>query len=45
MLREDKFIQVKITYGKSSINIKDYLLLLPGSLMNLSKSFKIETPK
>lgn len=45
MLREDKFIQVKITYNKSSFNIKDSLLLLPGSLMNLSKSFKIETPK
>jgi len=45
MLREDKFIQVKISYGKSSFNIKDSLLLLPGSLMNLSKSFKIETPK
>lgn len=45
MLREDKFIQIKITYGKSSFNIKDSLLLLPGSLNNLSKSFKIETPK
>nr|YP_010134861.1 DNA polymerase [Xerocomus impolitus]QWM94549.1 DNA polymerase [Xerocomus impolitus]QWM97181.1 DNA polymerase [Xerocomus impolitus]UHB41864.1 DNA polymerase [Xerocomus impolitus] len=45
MLREDKFIQIKITYGKSSFNIKDSLLILPGSLMNLSKSFKIETPK
>lgn len=45
MLREDKFIQIKITKGKCSFNIKDSLLLLPGSLMNLSKSFKIETPK
>jgi len=45
MLREDKFIQIKITYGKSSFNIKDSLLLLPGSLNNLSKSFKIDTPK
>ena len=45
MLREDKFIQIKISYGKSSFNIKDSLLLLPGSLNNLSKSFKIETPK
>jgi hypothetical protein len=45
MLREDKFIQIKITYGKGSFNLKDSLLLLPGSLMNLSKSFKIETPK
>lgn len=45
MLREDKFIQIKIYYGKFSFNIKDSLLLLPGSLMNLSKSFKIETPK
>jgi DNA polymerase type B, organellar and viral len=45
MLREDKFIQIKITYGKFSFNIKDSLLILPGSLNNLSKSFKIETPK
>jgi len=45
MLREDKFIQIKINYGKCSFNIKDSLLLLPGSLMNLYKSFKIETPK
>ncbi len=45
MLREDKFIQIKISYGQISFNIKDSLLLLPGSLMNLSKSFKIETPK
>ena len=45
MLREDKFIQIKISYGKCSFNIKDSLLLLPGSLNNLSKSFKIETPK
>lgn len=45
MLRDDKFIQIKINYGKTSFNIKDSLLLLPGSLMNLSKSFKIETPK
>jgi len=45
MLREDKFIQIKINYGKSSFNLKDSLLLLPGSLNNLSKSFKIDTPK
>nr|YP_010137131.1 hypothetical protein KYW48_mgp12 [Tylopilus plumbeoviolaceoides]QWM97170.1 hypothetical protein [Tylopilus plumbeoviolaceoides] len=45
MLRDDKFIQIKISYGKFSFNIKDSLLLLPGSLNKLSKSFKIETPK
>nr|YP_010852503.1 DNA polymerase [Aureoboletus raphanaceus]WGL38732.1 DNA polymerase [Aureoboletus raphanaceus] len=45
MLREGKWISVKIKYGASSFIFKDSLLLLPGSLMNLSKSFKIDTPK
>lgn len=45
MLREDKFIQIEIKYNNCSINIKDSLLILPGSLNNLSKCLKIETPK
>lgn len=45
ILRDGKYIQIKISYGDYSINLKDYLLIIPGSLSNLSKSFKIDTPK
>lgn len=41
----NKQIDKASSRGKFSLNIKVSLLLQPSSLNNLSKSFKIETPK
>jgi DNA polymerase type B, organellar and viral len=45
LLKDDKFISINVSNKNRCITFKDSLLLLPSSLNNLSKSFKIESPK
>lgn len=47
-IRDGRFLNLKIKYGSKKeffINFKDSYLLLPASLNNSAKQFKVESPK
>lgn len=44
LMRNEKILNIKVSYnkGKNYVNFRDSLLILPVSLANLAKAFKVE---